>query len=248
MIEFDKTRDQLATCQKDLIDTVSKLHTTNKARHETEIRLGEAMEKQKIDSEALKLKDEMITRKNNDCEEYDKRIVELMRTNESLDTKKQGIERQFELTKKQLNEKINNLNEIINGEKETREMWIERYEKEQKEHNITNAQLLVTKSDHRDQLLATKNAEIKLNTMTRQVELLSKQNSKFQESLNETVAKNEVMERDLNTLKEVLKQIEISKKEYVAKLKHELDTVESRFLKVINENNMVGEDYRSMAV
>jgi hypothetical protein len=56
-----------------------------------------------------------------------------------------------------------------------------------------------------------------------------------------------VFERDLNTLKEVLKQIEISKKEYVAKLKHELDTVESRFLKVINENNMVGEDYRSKA-
>lgn len=142
MIDLDKTNDQLLTCQKDLTDTVSKLHTTNKARHETEIRLGEAMEQQKIDKEALKLKDEMISRKNNDSEEYDKRIVELMRTNESLDTKKQGIERQFELTKKQLNEKINNLNEIINGEKETREMWIERYEKEQKEHNITNAQLL----------------------------------------------------------------------------------------------------------
>jgi len=38
-----------------------------------------------------------------------------------------------------LNEKISNLTEIIGGEKETREMWIERYEKEQKEHNITNA-------------------------------------------------------------------------------------------------------------
>ena len=43
------------------------------------------------------------------------------------------------MTRKQLNEKIILLNEIIIGEKETREMWIERYEKEQKEHNITNA-------------------------------------------------------------------------------------------------------------
>lgn len=34
------------------------------------------------------------------------------------------------MTKKQLQEKINNLNEILTGEKETREMWIERYEKE----------------------------------------------------------------------------------------------------------------------
>jgi hypothetical protein len=58
---------------------------------------------------------------------------------EILETKKQGIERQFELTKKQLNEKINNLNEIINGETETREMWIDRFEKEQKEHNVSSA-------------------------------------------------------------------------------------------------------------
>jgi len=65
-----------------------------------------------------------------------------VRANETLDTKRQTLERQFEVTRKQLNEKISNLNEIINGEKETREMWIDRYEKEQKEHNITNAQLL----------------------------------------------------------------------------------------------------------
>jgi len=59
------------------------------------------------------------------------------------------------------------------------------------------------------------------------------------------MAKNEVLDREVNTQKEIMKQFEQSKKEYVAKLKSELDTVEFRFLKVINENNMVGEDYRS---
>lgn len=59
------------------------------------------------------------------------------------------------------------------------------------------------------------------------------------------MAKNEVLDRELSTQKEIMKQFEISKKEYIAKLKGELDTVESRWLKVINENNMVGEDYRS---
>ena len=34
------------------------------------------------------------------------------------------------MAKKQLNERITNLNEMITGEKETRDMWIERYEKE----------------------------------------------------------------------------------------------------------------------
>jgi hypothetical protein len=32
-----------------------------------------------------------------------------------------------------------NLNEIIAGEKETRDMWIERYDKEHKEHTVASA-------------------------------------------------------------------------------------------------------------
>lgn len=46
-------------------------------------------------------------------------------------------------------------------------MWIERYEKEQQDHTATNAALLETKSEFKDQVLATKNAEIKLQTVTR---------------------------------------------------------------------------------
>ena len=37
------------------------------------------------------------------------------------------------MAKKQLNDKITSLNEVITGEKETRDMWIERYEKETRE-------------------------------------------------------------------------------------------------------------------
>jgi len=44
-------------------------------------------------------------------------------------------------------------------------MWIERYEKEQREHATTSAQHMQSKSDLRDQMLATKNAEIKLTTV-----------------------------------------------------------------------------------
>ena len=58
-------------------------------------------------------------------------------------------------------------------------MWIERYEKEQKDHTIASAHLLQAKSDIKDQMLATKNAEIKHNNMKRQVEILTQQNQKF---------------------------------------------------------------------
>jgi hypothetical protein len=61
------------------------------------------------------------------------------------------------------------------------------------------------------------------------------------------LARAEVLERDLNVQKEKFKQFSISKEQFIERLKIELNTVEARFIKIINENNMVGEDYRSQA-
>lgn len=59
------------------------------------------------------------------------------------------------------------------------------------------------------------------------------------------MAKSEVLDRDLNVQNEKYKQLSITKQKYIDKLKKELDTVEARFLKIINVNSMVGEDLRS---
>ena len=126
-------------------------------------------------------------------------------------------------------------------------MWIERYEKEQKEHTATNAQLLTARSDLKDQVLAVKNTEIKLNTANRQIQILHEQNVKFQHQVNESVAKAENLDRELHTQKEILKQMEMTKKEYIDKLKKELDTIEIRYQHLLNENCMIGEDFRSQA-
>jgi hypothetical protein len=45
-----------------------------------------------------------------------------------------------------------------------------------------------------------------------------------------------------------MKQFEKQKREYINKLKDELDTVEERFQQTINENAMIGEDFRSTAM
>ena len=91
------------------------------------------------------------------------------------------------------------MNEVLQSEKETREMWIERYEKEQKEHTGTNGTLLHTKSQLKDQTLATKNVEIKLQTTIKSNEVLNEQNGRLQDNLNESLAKQENLERDVNT-------------------------------------------------
>ncbi len=44
-----------------------------------------------------------------------------------------------------------------------------------------------------------------------------------------------------------MRQMEATKKEYIDKLKKELENVEERYMLIINQNCMVGEDYRSYA-
>ena len=45
-----------------------------------------------------------------------------------------------------------------------------------------------------------------------------------------------------------MRQMESTKKEYIDRLKKELDTIEERYLQLVNDNMMVGEDYRSQAM
>ena len=61
------------------------------------------------------------------------------------------------------------------------------------------------------------------------------------------MAKAENLDRELHTQKEILKQMEMTKKEYIDKLKKELDTIEIRYQHLLNENCMIGEDFRSQA-
>ena len=127
-------------------------------------------------------------------------------------------------------------------------MWIERYEKETRERTATESQLLAARSDLKDQLLVVKNHEIKNSTLSRQIQILTEQNKKFQHEVNEAIAKAEGLDRELHTQKEILKQMELTKKEYIDKLKDELQMIEKRYLHLINSNSMLGEDYRSQGL
>jgi hypothetical protein len=65
--------------------------------------------------------------------------------------------------------------------------------------------------------------------------------------VNEAVSKAENLDRELSTQKEILKQMELTKKEYIDKLKKELDVIEKRYQHLLGENSMIGEDFRSQA-
>ena len=240
--------EQLEDKTKELTKVQDNLHLMNKARHDLEIKLEDENKRNANLIEQNSMKDDQLEKRQQEINDLEKQVQELTRQNGDIEIKKQGIERQFEMAKKQLNERISNLNEVINGEKETRDLWIDRYEKEQKAHNETQNSLLQTNSDLKDQQLAVKNGEIKLNTANRQIQALTEQNVKFQHQVNEAIARAENLDRELSTQKEILKQMELTKKEYIEKLKKELDLIEVRYQHLLNENSMIGEDFRSRAI
>lgn len=78
-INHSKVLEQYEACRKDLDDTTDKLHLTNKVRHETEIKLGEEVEKCKCLQEIVKVKEDSLGKKATEIEELDKRVIDLER-------------------------------------------------------------------------------------------------------------------------------------------------------------------------
>jgi len=62
-IEHAKNMEMLRVSSADLQDTTEKLHLTNKVRHETEIKLGEAIEKTKGLQSLVELKETTLIKK-----------------------------------------------------------------------------------------------------------------------------------------------------------------------------------------
>ena len=110
-----------------------------------------------------------MSRKIAENEELEKKCADRDRDLESMEIKKTGLEKQYEIQKKQNSEKIVNMQDLIASEKETRDTWIKRYESEQQAHTATQGELVDSKSQLKDQVLQVRNEEIKLSTANRQI-------------------------------------------------------------------------------
>lgn len=88
-------------------------------------------------------------------------------------------------------------------------MWISRFDKESNEHSVTTGELLATKNLYKDEVLTNKTNEIKLQTMAKQVQNLQEQSVSQQHAINEQLTQIESLDRELNTQKEIMKQMKI---------------------------------------
>ena len=105
-INHSKVLEQYDTAANDLKDTVEKLNIIHKVQHETEIRLGEEIEKTRALQDIVRLKEESLNKRSADIEDLDKQVIDLQRDKESQIVKCKGLERQIELVRKQFTEKI----------------------------------------------------------------------------------------------------------------------------------------------
>lgn len=119
-----------------------KLAITNQVRNEKEEMLAEKIKFSDQQTILLKERDQLIEKYRKDIEKLQKRLTEVERQNDALEIKKKSLDKQNEIQRKQLLDKISNLNDLVSAEKDTREKWINLYEKEQKGHIITNSNLL----------------------------------------------------------------------------------------------------------
>jgi hypothetical protein len=101
-----------------------------KRRYELETKVADEVERNGKLRDALMIKEETISRRMAEVDQLEKEKIDRDRELENMAIKREGAEKQNALQKQQLKEKVDNLNEIIESEKETRQMWIERYEKE----------------------------------------------------------------------------------------------------------------------
>jgi septal ring factor EnvC (AmiA/AmiB activator) len=90
----------LAEKTREYDDVVDKLHRVTKARHELENQLRDEVERNKQMQDVLKIKDETLDKRIQDIDDLEKKLLDSERTRESIEIKRQGVERAFEMTKK----------------------------------------------------------------------------------------------------------------------------------------------------
>ena len=219
----------------ELDDTINKLKLTNKARNENEIRLNEELEKEKELKALLGEKEERIQKYINEIQKLEKQLFNMRKEKESLDSEKVNDNKHFEIQKRQYVEKITSLNEIITNEKETREMWVERFNKEQNAHNATKNENLKLRNRIKDLDVEIQNMGIRNESEERLKKQFEESNNLLHKKWSDLIAANENAEREVNTMKILLKNMEESKAGEMKKYKESI-MKENEKIQIIKEN------------
>lgn len=112
-----------------------------------------------------------------------------------------------------LNEKIASLDDLVENERAAREMWVARFEKEHSEHSELTAELLETKNELNDLELEKSNLSVKYGIVVEENTKLSEVIDEKDEKINHFDTQISGLNREIETLKETVSQMEDLRKE-----------------------------------
>ena len=130
---------------------------SNDVREQAEDNLSELQKQYRSIKEAFTDRDELLKTYKYKFEEEQKKLTEIERKADQLEIEKKSNEKQNEIQRKQLLDKINQQDQLIAAEKDTREIWINRYEKEQKAHIKTHTDLMKIRGEMQEMTLKYEN-------------------------------------------------------------------------------------------
>ena len=252
--ERDKLKVELESAEMLVIELKSQVKKSqehieemNKGRRIVE-ELNENL-KQKLDEKIADLKEarRIVTDLKTEIDNLRTRESELVGEVGSLCIKIKSLEKQFETTKETMQEKINNLNDILSSEKKIRENWIYRYEEEQRLHGQTTKELIETEDKLNETIMKLNSATANLDEKSSMLgKYIGKNKEQFEEILNLRSTEEEFSRKN-KTLNILIANIEKDYKVKLSEIAADIEEMKLDHLRDIERKNILFEDLWHLA-
>jgi hypothetical protein len=166
--ENNKTYNQLNdVLKKDQEEIAIEMKKINNERNHFNHLLKDANRKITSLNGQIQHSEEILARTIKQHEKAKGKLVESERYSDVLEIKKSAFERTVEIQKIQMLEQIKTVSEQASSEKEARQKWIERYEKEYKSHLDTTSEVMSLRTGIKElqHKFDNKETELKINRL-----------------------------------------------------------------------------------
>ena len=137
-------------------------------------------------------------------EEEQKKLSEIERKADTLEIEKNSLVKHNDIQRKQLLDKINQQTELIAAEKDTREIWINRYEKEQKAHIKTHTDFMKLRAEMQEMTLKFESQRTTAESLEGIKQSLQRSHNEIQKQQTEILTENEQLKRQVFTKEKLL--------------------------------------------
>lgn len=137
-------------------------------------------------------------------EEEQTKLNEVERKADTLEIEKKSLEKQNDIQRKQLLDKINQQTELIAAEKDTREIWINRYEKEQKAHIATHTDFMQLRAEMQEMTLKYENQRTVAESLESIKKSLQKSHTEMNSQFTTLQSANERLTRQVHTKEQLI--------------------------------------------